>query len=154
MRAILGGNAPPVGVSPEGAARRVQSAPPGFAMRPALVLIVLDLCCAISPCRAADVLSADSLAIQPGSLRLGVERLRMPAGEEPLALAELAALTDLPWRLYAGPALLGAIAGERGGFFVGGIEGGWRLESRAGPGVDVGILAGAAGAARPPSGAG
>jgi len=114
-------------------------------MRPALVLIVLDLCCAISPCRAADVLSADSLAIQPGSLRLGVERLRMPAGEEPLALAELAALTDLPWRLYAGPALLGAIAGERGGFFVAGIEGGWRLESRAGPGVDVGILAGGGG---------
>lgn len=117
-------------------------------------LVALALCGAIDPCGAQDVAPGTPIVVQPGALRLAFERLRVPAGERPLALAEIAVVSDLPWNLYAGPALFGAVAGERGGFFAAGVEMGWRAERRSGIGLDAGVFVGGGGGGAAPVGGG
>ncbi len=121
---------------------------------PCLLRALIGLvCCAVVPCSAQDA-QGTPIVLQPGALRLAFERLRMPGGERPLSLAEVGLLADLPWSLYAGPALFGAVAGERGGFFVAGVEMGWRAEPRLGLGLDAGLFAGGGGGGSAPVGGG
>ncbi|ABS27275.1 hypothetical protein [Anaeromyxobacter sp. Fw109-5] len=117
--------------------------------RSSVLLAALAAACAPAAGRATIPLGA-----HPAAVRLGYERLHMPGGERPLALAEVAWLAELPAGLYAGPALLGAVGGERGGFFVAGVEAGLRLGIAAGVGLDAGLLAGGGGGGSAPVGGG
>lgn len=122
--------------------------------RAAVLLAALAAACAPAAARATVPGAPPPLVTHSAAVRLGYERLRMPGRERPLALAEVAWLAELPAGLYAGPALIGAVGGERGGFFVAGVEAGLRLATGAGLGLDAGLLAGGGGGGSAPVGGG
>jgi len=106
-------------------------------------------------------LASSSLLLAEGSpqalqLRttLSAETLHLPRNEA-LGLVGLSTTADFG-RLHLGPALYGAVRGERGGFFTFGIEGGRR--GRPFPGLplewDAGLFVGGGGGAAAPQGGG
>jgi len=70
---------------------------------------------------SAGVPAAAAPATQAVSVGLGVETLHLP-GQERLGLVGGSLLFDLGQGLWAGPVTYGAATGQRGGFFVGGVE--------------------------------
>lgn len=86
-------------------------------------------------------------------LRLGIERVELPGGEK-MGLLGASYLFEPRPGLLVGPAMYGAISGERGGFFTFGAEGAWR-QPIAGPlEAQLGLYAGAGGGGGAPVGGG
>lgn len=79
-----------------------------YAVVPALVLV------------AAPAVAADDSGL-PIAVRVGFERVRLPQGEQ-MGLAGAALLFDVGGGWSLGPSIHGAASGERGGFFVGGLD--------------------------------
>ena len=101
------------------------------------------------PCAAP----AQTLSSLPISTALGFERVRLPQGEH-MGLVGGTLLFDIDPDWSAGPAIYGAASGDRGGFFVGGVEvqRRWRLAS--GWSLSAGLYAGGGGGAGAPVGGG
>jgi hypothetical protein len=79
-----------------------------------------------------------------GDKRFSFETVTLP-GNEHMGLAGVQYIVDVSRRWYAGFGLYGAVAGDRGGFFTGGIETGVR-RPLAGPlVVDAGLFLGGGG---------
>ena len=90
-------------------------------------------------------------------MRLGFERVKFP-GDETVGLLGTSYLVDVArtgsGALSFGPAVYGAITGERGGFFTFGAEAAWH-ERLLGPfGFEVGLYAGGGGGSAAPQGGG
>ena len=84
---------------------------------------------------------------------LGVETIRLPERER-MGLVGSSLLFDLGADWWLGPAVYGAASGERGGFFVGGIELQRRWSLRPGLTLATGLYAGGGGGAAAPVGGG
>ncbi len=89
----------------------------------------------------------------PTSTILGFERVKLPQGER-LGLVGTSVLFEVTDSLGVGPAVYGAATGERGGFFVGGIEAQHRLALRPGLSLATGLFAGGGGGGGAPVGSG
>ena len=111
------------------------------------VLRSLPFVCALLTAAAA---AQESIPI---AARYGVERVRLPQGEHMgLAGATLLFGVGQDWSL--GPSIYGAASGERGGFFVGGLEvqRRWTIAPRWA--LTTGLYAGGGGGAGAPVGGG
>ena len=84
---------------------------------------------------------------------LGVEQLRLPQGER-MGLVGGSLLFDIGGNWGIGPAVYGAATGERGGFFVGGVELQRRWPIGDGVWLVTGLYAGGGGGAGAPVGEG
>ncbi len=84
------------------------------------------------------------LAHRPTEIRLGVERVMLP-GNEAMGLLGAAYLIQVVPGFYAGPALYGAVSGQRGGFFTEGVELAWRQRIAIPLELEAGIYAGGGG---------
>ncbi|WP_280155338.1 hypothetical protein [Piscinibacter sp. XHJ-5] len=96
---------------------------------------------------------SDPLVVAPAHIRLGIEKLKLPGGEN-MGLVGSSYLIDLGHGFSAGPAVYGAISGRRGGLFTVGGELAWQ-HALAGPlSVDLGFYAGGGGGGSAPVGGG
>ena len=110
------------------------------------VCLILSLLSGMA--RAVDV----PVNVQRASLGFSYETLALPADEN-LGLIGLHYHRQTG-RMYGGLAAFGAVNGQRGGFFTGGFEGGWR-QALSGPWrLDVGMFAGGGGGDSAPQGGG
>ena len=98
----------------------------------------------------AEVLRTESL---PTSGMLGFERIRLPHGER-MGLVGGSLLFDIGADWGFGPAVYGAATGQRGGFFVGGVELQRRWDLSSGFSLATGLYAGGGGGANAPVGGG
>jgi hypothetical protein len=89
----------------------------------------------------------------PIAARYGVERVRLPQGEH-MGLAGAALLFDVGHDWSLGPSIYGAASGERGGFFVGGLEVQRRWAIAPHWALTAGLYAGGGGGAGAPVGGG
>jgi len=106
---------------------------------------------AVGPARAQDSgIRTESL---PTSAMLGYERVRLPGGEQ-MGLVGGSLLFDIGGNWGIGPAVYGAATGQRGGFFVGGVELQRRWELSDGLSLATGLYAGGGGGASAPAGGG
>ncbi len=94
-----------------------------------------------------------SIRAIPTSTMLGFERIKLPQGER-LGLVGTSVLFEATDSLGVGPVVYGAATGERGGFFVGGIEAQHRLALRPGLALATGLFAGGGGGGGAPVGGG
>ena len=105
----------------------------------------------IAACIAAPTLAfaADdpSLEMPSAHVRLGVERVRFAADSERVGLVGASYLVDVGGLrgVSLGPAVYGAVSGERGGFFSLGGEAAWRQRVVGPVGVELGLYAGGGG---------
>ncbi len=105
-----------------------------------------------TPARAQD---GGLLARPSAHGRIGFERITLP-GNEKLGLVGTSYLVDvagLPG-VSLGPAVYGAISGQRGGFFTIGGEAAWRKQIVGPLGVELGFYAGGGGGGSAPQGGG
>ena len=86
-------------------------------------------------------------------VRLSQERVTFP-GNEHVGLLGTTYLVDLPGGLSLGPALYGADAGQRGGFFTFGMEAAWHRRVLGPLRVELGLYAGGGGGSGSPQGGG
>jgi len=86
-------------------------------------------------------------------LRLGFERIELP-GNEPIGLLGAGYLFEARPGLLVGPAIYGAISGERGGFFTFGAEGTWRRPVARPLDAQLGLYVGGGGGGAAPVGGG
>ena len=98
----------------------------------------------------ADALRTESL---PTSGMLGFELIRLPHGER-MGLVGGSLLFDIGADWGFGPAIYGAATGQRGGFFVGGVELQRRWDLGSGFSLATGLYAGGGGGANAPVGGG
>src|SRR5678815_2275423 len=86
---------------------------------------------------------ATGLVAPASHARLGYERVQFP-DKEHVGLLGTTYLVDVPAvaGLSAGPAVYGAITGNRGGFFTIGGEIAWRRQLTGPLGIEVGFFAG------------
>ena len=98
----------------------------------------------------ADALRTESL---PTSGMLGFEMVRLPHGER-MGLVGGSLLFDIGADWGFGPAVYGAATGQRGGFFVGGVELQRRWDLSRGFSLATGLYAGGGGGANAPVGGG
>lgn len=99
--------------------------------------------------------SVGSLESRAAHARVSFERVRFP-GDERVGLVGTSYLVDVTDAsgIAVGPAVYGAISGQRGGFFTFGAEAAWRRRL-AGPfGVELGLYAGGGGGSSAPQGGG
>lgn len=89
----------------------------------------------------------------PTSVMLGVERIRLPAGEN-MGLVGATLLFEAGSDWGIGPAVYGAASGRRGGFFVGGVEVQKRWDLGGGRALAAGFFAGGGGGGAAPVGSG
>lgn len=101
----------------------------------------------------ADNSPATELRPHRGVLRLSYDPVMLP-GNEAMGLAGVGYLFDIGPSAYAGIGGYGAVAGQRGGFFTGGVEAGWRRQLTARWLVDAGLFLGAGGGGAAPQGGG
>jgi len=95
----------------------------------------------------------EPLAVAPAQVKLGIEKLRLPAGER-MGLVGTTYLVGVGHGFAVGPAAYGAISGHRGGLFTVGAEAAWQ-QRVAGPlTVDLGFYAGGGGGGAAPVGGG
>lgn len=122
--------------------------PPTHPLRCVLLGIVLAL-----PWVARAEDGAPGRESVPTSFVLGFERLQLPQGES-MGLVGASLLFEVGGAWGLGPAIYGAATGERGGFFVGGVElqHRWRLGN--GLALAAGLYAGGGGGAAAPVGSG
>jgi hypothetical protein len=112
-------------------------------LRVLLLLIGVAAAAAASPARADD----DALVVPSAHARLGFERVRFAGDSERLGLLGASYLVDVGGvpGLSLGPAVYGAVSGERGGFFALGGEAAWRQRLIGPFGVELGVYAGGGG---------
>jgi hypothetical protein len=102
---------------------------------------------------AAAQASGEPLVVAPAHIRLGIEKLKLP-GDENMGLVGSSYLIDIGHGFSGGPAVYGAISGQRGGLFTVGGELAWERRL-AGPfSVDLGFYAGGGGGGAAPVGGG
>jgi hypothetical protein len=108
-----------------------------------------------APASAADG-SADAASVTPSAhARISFEKVTFP-GDEKVGFVGTSYLVDVP-RLDGvslGPAVYGAITGQRGGFFTIGGELAWRKRIVGPFGIETGVYAGGGGGAAAPQGGG
>jgi hypothetical protein len=92
-------------------------------------------------------------ASQQGGVGLGYEVWTLPASER-LGIAELAVWLDQGRSAYTGLSVFAALAGQRGGFFTGGLKTGLRQRLNTSLVVDVGLFVGGGGGGSAPQGGG
>ncbi len=85
-----------------------------------------------------------SLSRTPTSLRFGLENIQLTA-QENMAMLGVSYLFEVSPRLWIGPAVYGAVAGDRGGFYTGGVEASWRQPLFSQWSVETGLYAGGGG---------
>ena len=86
-------------------------------------------------------------------IRLGAEYVHL-AGHERIGLAGMTELVNVSGEWWAGAGVYGSAAGQRGGFFVPGVEGAWSHPFNDWLAVDAGVFAGGGGGAAAPVGGG
>lgn len=89
----------------------------------------------------------------PTSTLLGFERIKLPQGER-LGLVGTSVLFQVGDSFGVGPAVYGAATGERGGFFVGGVEAQYRVALGRNVSLATGVYAGGGGGGSAPVGGG
>jgi hypothetical protein len=97
--------------------------------------------------------SAPPLRTLDARVRLGAEHVHLP-GHERIGLVGLTELLNVSGEWWAGPAVYGAAAGDRGGFFVPGAEAAWSHPFNHLLAVDAGVFAGGGGGGAAPVGGG
>jgi hypothetical protein len=99
--------------------------------------------------------NADGLAAPGAHARIGFEQIELP-GKERLGLVGTSYLVDVKGLsgVSVGPAVYGAITGQRGGFFTIGFEAAWRKQLAGPLGVELGLYAGGGGGGGAPQGGG
>jgi len=123
------------------------------------VAIARGACCAsaalIALAGAAHAEEASGLVAPTSHARIGYERVKFPDNEYVglLGTTYLVDVRAVPG-LSAGPAVYGAITGNRGGFFTIGGEVAWRSQLAGPLGVELGLYAGGGGGAGAPQGGG
>lgn len=90
---------------------------------------------------------------QPLKFTLGAETIHLP-GHERLGLVGGSLLFDAGSGWWLGPAVYGAASGQRGGFYVGGLEAQQRWRLAQGTELAAGLYAGGGGGAAAPVGGG
>jgi len=120
----------------------------------------LALACALGLAAAlhavpAAAQNAGLLARPDAHGRIGYEQIELP-GKERLGLVGTSYLVDVPFLpgVSLGPAVYGAIRGQRGGFFTIGGEAAWRQQMWGPLGVELGVYAGGGGGGGAPQGGG
>ncbi len=93
------------------------------------------------------------LSVLPATVRLGVEKLRLP-GDERMGLVGSSYLLEVAPGVSFGPAAYGAISGQRGGFFTVGVEAAWHRQLSGPLGIEAGFYAGGGGGGAAPVGGG
>lgn len=101
---------------------------------------------------AAPAAAAD-LSFEATRLTLGAERIELPRGER-MGLVGASLLFDVGRQWWIGPAVYGAATGQRGGFYVGGVELQNRIALGASTELALGLFAGGGGGAAAPVGGG
>lgn len=97
-------------------------------------------------------LYSDDIFIQKGHYNISYDDLTLP-GDEKLGLLGTSYLYDFD-SVYLGLGVYSAVSGRRGGFFTGGIEGGYRYNLAHNLSLDAGIFAGGGGGGSAPQGGG
>lgn len=97
-------------------------------------------------------LFASDLFIQNGHYQFTYDNLKLPANEK-LGLVGTSYLYDFD-DVYLGLGIYSAISGERGGFFTGGFEAGYKLDLTDNLSLDTGLFVGGGGGGAAPQGGG
>ena len=97
--------------------------------------------------------SADGLSSRPTQVRVNFESVALP-GDERMGLLGTSYLIEFGRGLSAGPAVYGAIAGQRGGLFTIGAELNWQRRLSGPLWLDLGYYAGGGGGGAAPVGGG
>ena len=119
---------------------------PCVALASALLVAVL----LPAPARADD---EPLLQRTPAELRLGFERIKLP-NDEHMGLVGLTYLLEPAYGWQIGPSVFGAATGQRGGFFVPGIETDWNTRLWGPLGLQIGAFVGGGGGGNAPVGSG
>lgn len=117
-------------------------------LRPRRALLALLAAAAASgAARAADADPAPAVASPSAHARLSFERVRFGDDRERVGLVGASYLVDVLGTsgLSLGPAVYGAVSGDRGGFFSLGGELAWRQRLLGPLGVELGVYAGGGG---------
>jgi hypothetical protein len=122
---------------------------PGCRAWPALLATAVLACGA----RAHAQPAADPQVVIPAEVRVGIEKVTLPANES-MGLVGTTYLLELGHGFSGGPAAYGAISGRRGGLFTVGAELAWRQRLVAPVDLDLGIYAGGGGGGAAPVGGG
>ena len=98
----------------------------------------------------------NTLSMPAAHLRVGIERVRFADDSERVGLVGTSYLVDLGGvpGLSIGPAVYGAVSGERGGFFSLGGEAAWRHRILGPVGIELGAYVGGGGGGGVPKGSG
>ena len=129
------------------------SPPPArVAIASKLALAISLLCTTLMPALGAE---STTLSTPVAHARIGFERVKLP-GDEYVGLAGTTYLVDVTAveGLSVGPAVYGAITGQRGGFFTVGGEAAWRRQLAGPLGVELGLYVGGGGGAGAAQGGG
>jgi hypothetical protein len=120
-----------------------------------LATCVVAIAASLSARAVAAEADASSVATPSAHARIGFERVKFP-GDEKVGLLGTTYLVDVESvpGLSLGPAVYGAITGERGGFFTLGGEAAWRKRLVGPFGVELGMYAGGGGGSSAPQGGG
>ena len=93
---------------------------------------------------------ASGIVVRPAEVRITAERLKLP-GNEGMGLVGTSYSVDVGGGLSFGPAIFGAISGERGGLFTLGAELAWRQRLGNGPlKAEAGLYVGGGGGGSAP----
>jgi hypothetical protein len=90
---------------------------------------------------------------RPAHVRLGFERIGL-GGSETLGLLGTSYLVDVAPDFAIGPAVYGAVAGRRGGFFTYGAEAAWHAHLAGPLAIEIGAYLGGGGGGAAPQGGG
>jgi hypothetical protein len=113
-------------------------------MKAAITLVTLATLATSSWAQASGKSAPPPLLRTPTSLRLSMESIQLTPTEH-MGAAELSYLFEAAPHVWVGPAVYGAVTGDRGGFFVGGFEAAWRQPVSANWSVEAGLYAGGGG---------
>jgi len=111
-----------------------------------LILLGLNFIC-------LPLVSHAVLKKRPTALRLTMENIDLPANEK-MGLLGSAYLVHLNKHLYTGLGIYSAVTGQRGGFFTGGLENGFKYRLGRKWELDAGVFVGGGGGGSAPQGGG
>jgi len=98
-------------------------------------------------------IAQSALKTRPSKLRLTFEELDLP-GNEKMGLLGSSYLVHLNSHIYAGLGIYSAVTGQRGGFFTGGLEAGFKKKMGNNWEFDAGMFIGGGGGGAAPQGGG